>query len=104
MCIQSDNETCFYSQEIVPSLFHLIAEYYGNTIKRWIFTDAKIGQVRLDTHFLYVNVAMKSYVENNTDINMEGGIFKALYFQYGITGTSSVLLETGHFQGPIIYK
>ena len=42
MCIQSDNETCFYSQDIFLFLFHLNTVSSGPTIKRWILLKQKL--------------------------------------------------------------
>ena len=71
MCTQSVNATSFSSQEIIPFLLHLNAVYDGPTIKIWVFTEAKTGQVRLDTHLSYVNLVMKEYVKNYNDIDPE---------------------------------
>ena len=49
-------------------------------------------------------MVMKKYVENENDINVGEGIFKALLFQGGITGTTSVRLNLVQLQGTIITK
>ena len=47
---------------------------------------------------------MKSYVEIGPGIDKEEDIFKALWFQYWITGETSVILDAGQSQVANIYN
>ena len=47
---------------------------------------------------------MKSHEENDNGIEFEEDILKQLCFQTGITGTTYMLMDSGQFQGPIIYN
>lgn len=43
---QSDNATCFVSQELIPFIYHMNAESKENgvpVVARWIFTKAQTG-------------------------------------------------------------
>jgi hypothetical protein len=91
--LQSDNATCFSSQAIIHFIHHLNAENPSVTINKWIFTDAQTGCGRLDTHFSYVNIVLKSYVEDGNDIDMEEDICKALLYHDGLSGTTVVLVD-----------
>ena len=76
MFIQSDNSTCFSSQELVLFLFHLNEISSEYTIKLCICTEAQTVQGILDTYFSYISVVMKSYVDSYNNIDMEEDIFK----------------------------
>ena len=100
ICLQSDNATWFSSQEMIPFIHHLNAEHPSVTINKCIFTEAQTGCGILDTHFSYVNIVLKSYVEDGNDIDMEEDIFKALSYHHGIAGTTVVLVDGSRLKGP----
>ena len=87
---------------MIPFIHHLNAENSSVKIKRWIFTEAQTGRGRLDTHYSYVNIVLKSYVEDGHDIDMEEDIFKALSFRDGLAGTTVVLVDGSQHKGPSI--
>lgn len=97
--IQSDNASCFSSQELIPFVYHLNGEAasYGGwpRISRWLFTEAQTGKGRLDTHFSFVNTVIKSWVEEDNKLDLEEDIYKALSYNQGLAGTTVVLLS-GH--------
>ena len=86
----------FSSQELIPYIYNLNKESKQNrrpTISKWIYTEAQTGRGRLDTHFSYVNLIMKSFVEDGNDIVLEEHILRALSFRGGIAGTTGVLVD-----------
>lgn len=62
-------------------------------ISRWIYTEAQTGCGRLDTHFSFVNVVLKSFVQDGNDVVLEDDIVNVMSFQGGIAGTTIVLLN-----------
>lgn len=105
--IQSDNATCFASQEHIPFIYHMNKEFRTKNmpiISKWIFTEAQAGRGRLDTHFSYVNTVFKSLVEDGNDILTEDHIIDALAFDGGIAGTTGILLDCANLQGETISK
>ena len=80
MFMQSDNATCFSSQEHVPYIYHKNKEWtvgLSIMISLWIFTESGTGKVRLDTHYSLLNIFLKSFIEDGHDITTEEDIFKA---------------------------
>lgn len=103
--VQSDNATCFASQELIPYIYHMNREApHKAKIVKWIFTEAQTGRGRLDTHFSYVNTVLRSYVEDGHDINLEEDIVKALSHRGGIAGTHAVLLDATWLSGKALSK
>ena len=104
---QSDNATCFASQELIPFIYHMNAEARGNDcpiVTRWIFTEAQTGRGRLDTHFSYLNLILKSFVEDGNDVVLEEHILEEISFRGGVAGTSGVLLNCDNLSGSAIKK
>ena len=96
--LQSDNASCFSSQELIPYVFQMNEELSSKsfpTISKWIFTEAQTGRGRLDTHFSYVNVWFKSFVEDGNDVILEEDIVSALMYRGGLAGTTAVLYNVG---------
>lgn len=105
LCVQSDNATCFASQELIPFIFHLNTEMESKVqIVKWIYTEAQTGRGRLDTNFSYVNVVLKSYVEDGFDIDIEDDIAKDIAHRNEIGGTTSVLLDARGLEGKALQK
>ena len=105
--IQSDNATCFASQEMIPFIFHLNATSRVNElaeISKWVFTEAQTGRGRLDTHFSYINLILKAFVEDGNDIVLEDHIFDALCFRGGISGTNVVLFNCSNLPEKALEK
>lgn len=96
--LQSDNASCFESQNLIPFVYHLNRESESKhlpIIRRWLFTEAQTGKSRLDTHFSYLNVTMSAFVEDGNDIMTEDGLFEALTYRGGVAGTAVVLVNAG---------
>ena len=94
--LQSDNATCFSSQELIPYIYHLNhkSSNIGNpVISEWIYTEAQTGRGRLDTHFSYINLILKSFVEDGNEILLEENILQAITFNGGISGTTVVVID-----------
>lgn len=94
MIRQSENASCSASQNLIPFIFHMSASNRKSglpVIARRIFTEAQTGRDRLDTHFSYGTVKIKSFVENGNDILVEKNIVKPLSYQDGFAGTTAVL-------------
>lgn len=104
ICIQSDNATCFSSQDFIPYIAHLNEELDGIKIAKWIFTEAQTGRGCLDTHFSYINIWLKSYVEDGFNVTMEEDIVKALSHRGGIAGTTAVLVDATTLHGTTLNK
>lgn len=105
--LQSDNATCFSSQEHIPFIHHLNQESKTNKmpiISRWIFTEAQTGRGKLDTHFSYLNTVFKSFIEDGNDILTEEHILDALAFNGGVAGTTGILLDCTNLRGDTISK
>ena len=103
---QSDNDTCFASQDLIPYLHHINSQLKNDgsklIISRWIYTEAQMGHGRLDTHFSYLNVKFSSCVEDGNDMTLEKDIYKDISFGGGIKCTTAVLLDVSNLTGPII--
>ena len=104
ICFQSDNATCFSSQELIPYISQLNDELSDITIVKWIYTEAQTGRGRLDTHFSYINIMLKSYIEDGFNIDLEEDIVKALSHRGGIAGTTVVLVDGSDLTGPTLNK
>lgn len=99
--IQSDNASCFSSQDLIPFIYFMNKDA-GVKISKWIFTEAQTGKGRLDTHFSYLNLIMKAYVLEDNNIEKESDIFDALKFREGIKGSSALLLDASRLEGPTL--
>ena len=52
--IQSDNSSGFDSQELILLVFNMntgLRDEKNLVLSRWIFTEAHIGKIQLDTHY-----------------------------------------------------
>eukprot|EP00957_Ditylum_brightwellii_P186058 14165766-Ditylum_brightwellii.AAC.1 len=63
-------------------------------ISKWIYTEAQTGRGRLDTHFSYLNLVLKAYIEDGNDMVLEEHILSAIAFRGGVTGTTVTAPET----------
>ena len=104
ICLQSDNATCFASQDLIPFIYHINEDLAGLNIAKWIYTEAQTGRGRLDTHFSYINIMLKSYVEDGHNIDLEEDIVKALSYRGGIAGTTVVLVDASDLTGTTLQK
>lgn len=105
--IQSDNASCFASQELIPFIYHTNKESQIKKmpiISKWIFTEAQTGRGKLDTHFSYLNKVFKSFVEDGNNILIEEDILEALAFDDGVAGTTGILLDCSKLTGEAISK
>lgn len=73
-------------------------------LSKWIFTEAQTGRGRLDTHFSYINLVLKAFVEDGNDITLEDHVFEALSFQEGIAGTAVLLYNCSNLPQKILKK
>ena len=76
----------------------------GPVYTKWIFIEAQTGRGQLDSHFSYVNLVLKSYVEDGNIVLLEEVIFKAMSFNGGIAGTSAVLINCTELDGKCINR
>ena len=102
VCLQSDNASCFASQDFIPYIYSLNRRRNIPSIVKWIYTEAQTGRGRLDTHFSYLNIMLKSYIENAGEIVVESDVVKAFSERDGIAGTSIFLVDASKLEGPII--
>ena len=105
--MQSDNASCFSSQEHIPYIHHNNKDWAKNlaiAIALWIFSEPGTGKGRLDTHFSFVNIKFRSYIEDDHDITTEEDIFIALGYRGGMAGTTVVLLNASTLDGKILDK
>ena len=105
--VQSDNATCFASQELIPFIYHLNAKSRTTgapIISKWIYTEAQTGRGRLDTHFLYMNLVLKAFVEDGNDVILEDHIVEALSFRGGIAGTRALLYNCSNLPSTTLDK
>eukprot|EP00957_Ditylum_brightwellii_P167129 12722989-Ditylum_brightwellii.AAC.1 len=103
--MQSNNASYFSSQEHIPYIYHnndKWVERMAIAIVNWIFSEPGVGKGCLDTHFSFVNVKFRSYLEDNNDITMEEDIFTALGYRGGMTGTTAVLPNASNLNGKIL--
>ena len=73
-------------------------------LNRWIFTEAQTGKTRLDTHYSFLNEKFKAYVEDDNGILIEDDIVKAISFNGGIDGTTTVLVDSATIFGKRDFK
>ena len=95
---QSDNASCFASQELIPFIHHINTQMRDDRddsvqVTRWLFTEEQTGRGRLDTHFSFLNIKFNSYVEYSNDMVSEDNIFQAMTHREGVTGTTAILLN-----------
>ena len=105
--LQSDNALCFASQELIPFIYHLNTQSTtigAPNISKWIFTEAQTGRGRLDTHFSYINLVLKSYVEDGNDVVLEDHILEALSFRGRIAGTAVLLYNCSNLPSKTLEK
>ena len=69
-----------------------------------MITEAQTSRGRLDTHFFYFNLILKSFVEDGNDVTLEEHILDAMKFRNGIAGTMGVLVNFNELNGPSISK
>jgi hypothetical protein len=93
--IQSDNASCLASHDNIPYIHHLNKELalLGLTVAVWIYTEAGTGKGRLDTHFSFVNIVFRSYIEGGDDIRTERQIYEALCHSGGLMGSTAILVD-----------
>ena len=105
--IQSDNESCFTSQDLIPFIYHLNNESSRMglpIITKWIFTEYHTGRGKLDTHFSFMNLVLKSFVEDGNDVVIEDHIVDAISFRGGMSGTAGIFLNCTNLPTSTICK
>jgi hypothetical protein len=92
---------------LIPFIYHLNSESKEENspiTTNWIYTEAQTGRGRLDTHFSYLNLIFKSYIEDGNDIMLEEQILDAISFCGGVAGTTGVLINCEKLNGSAITK
>ena len=101
--VVSDNASCLASHDNIPYVHKQINPNFPNLkITKWIYTEACTGKNRLDTHFSFLNLKMKSYVRDGNSILTESDIFKALSFDGGTAGGTALLLDGLKLKGSVL--
>ena len=62
-------------------------------IFRSLFTEAQTGQGLLDTHFLFINLILRSYAEAGNDLDWEENFINALKLCVVTADTTDILLD-----------
>ena len=70
----------------------------------WLFNEAQTSKGRLDTHFSFVNIKFRAFVEAGNDITTEADIYEALQHEGGIRGNTVMWLDGWKLNGPTIKK
>lgn len=78
--ISSDNASCFASHDCIPYIHYLNAEMQNIKVSKWRYTEACTGKIRLDTHYSFVNLKLKVYVQDGNNVTTEKDIVDALLF------------------------
>ncbi len=65
----------------------------GFTVVVWIYIEAQTGKGRLDTHFSFVNILFRSYLESGKDIKTVQDMYAALCHNGGLMGSMAVLVD-----------
>jgi len=83
-----------------------IALVWGDVpiISKWVFTEAQTGRGRLDTHFSYINLVLKAFVEDGNNVVLEDHILEALSFRGGIAGTAVLLYNCSNLPSKTLEK
>jgi hypothetical protein len=91
--IQSDNALWLPSYDIIAYIHHSIKELegLGLTVVQWLYTEAQRGKGRLETHFSFVDIMFKAFVESG-NIRTEQQINDALCHNGGLVGSIAVLV------------
>ena len=92
---------------MIPFIYHLNAKSRTTgapIISKWIFTEAQTGRGRLDTHFSYINLVLKAFVEDGNDVVLEDHILEALSFRGGIAGTAVLLYNCSNLPSKTLEK
>jgi len=70
-------------------------------VRNWVYNEACTGKGRLDNHFSFVNVTLKSYCIDGHDIVTESDIFEVLQYEGGLAGSRAMLFDGTHMRGPV---
>ena len=102
----SDNASCLSSHDFIVYMHFLNDRLNGIKINNWVYTEACTGKNRLDTHFSYVNMKLKTYMRDNVDNDVmnKRQIFEALCYQGGIAGTTVMLFDGANLKGPVLAR
>lgn len=104
---QSDNASCFASQQLIPFVYHFSVQSSADgspQITRWIFTETKTDQGYLNTHFSYLIIIRKAFVEEGNNITLEEHILDALLCRGGIAGMRGALPDMANLPNAAMYK
>ena len=105
--IQSDNASCFASQEIIPFVLNMNTRLHAEktvVFSICIFNEAHIGKTLLDTHYSFINNKFQAYVEYKNDILIKDDIVMAVRFNGGIYGTTAIRVDSASIFGNRAFK
>ena len=100
--VGSDNASCLVSHDSIPYIHNLNQQILGMTVGKWTRTEACAGKNRLDTHFSYANVKLKSHVMDGHDVITEKDTCDVISYHGGISRTTAVLFDGGTLEGPVL--
>lgn len=84
----------FRNAGAIATNFHLDEKMTPSVkIFKWLFMKAQNGNGRQDMHFIYVNMVLKSYIENDVDSDAENDTVKVFFHRKRIAGTTAILLN-----------
>ena len=95
--IQSDSTSGFISTNLISLIYKVNTFNKENNllvISRQKFTEAQTGKNKLDTHFSYLNIKLKSYVEDEHAITIEEDVVKGISSSDDVQGTTVILVDT----------
>ena len=103
----SDNASCFASHDAIPYIHNLnknVMQAQNLRVTNWVYTEACTGKNRLDTHFSFVNILLRSYVMDGNNVVTEADIYQGLCHNGGIKGSTTILFDGASLLGPLLEK
>ena len=94
--IQSDNASGFSSINLIPFIYNMNSYNKKKkllVISRWIFAEAQTSKRKLDAHFSFLNIKLKSFVEDDNYIIVEDNIVQGISSLDGVKGTTVYLVD-----------
>ena len=94
--VQSDNASGFSSINLIPFIDNMNSYNKRQklpVISKWIFTEVQTGKSKLDAHFFFLNIKLKSFVEDDNDIVVEDNVVQEIWSLGSIKGTTTYLVD-----------
>ena len=101
LMLGSDNASCLASHDNIPYIHYRNLRKQYIKIRNWIYTEACTGKGRIDTHFAFIALILKSFVLKGNDICTEEDIYNAMSSGAGLAGTSAVLFDGSKLTGKV---